>query len=84
MAEEKKSLMKRFLEAGIPPAQMFHHASDLYVYVNKTTLEIVNDWCRENGYDRGWSCPVFKSNIDGALMFDCAFAYEPDLCALGE
>lgn len=78
-----KSLMARFIEAGLGKSDMFHHESDLYVYVTPVTEKIVTEYCKENGYDPKWMCPKFTSNIDGKRMYDCVFAYEPQLMELG-
>lgn len=75
--ENEKSLMQRLLDAGYPLEEMDHHESNLYVYVTPLTTRIVEDWCKENGYDRTWHCPIFKDNITGKPMYDCVFQYDP-------
>ena len=82
LKQKGKSLMARFIEAGLTKSDMFHHESDLYVYVTPTTAKIVADYCKENGYSQQWMCPRFINNVDGKAMFDCAFAYEPELMVL--
>ena len=77
-----RSLMKRLIDAGFTEKDMFHHYSDLYVYVTPESTKIVEEWCRERGFRRAWMCPMFRSNIDGKPMYDCAFAYEPKLMEL--
>ena len=72
-----KSLYKALIEAGYPEEEMFHWQSDLYVFVTPLTTRIVEDWCKENGFDRTWHCPIFKDNVAGRAMYDCAFCYEP-------
>lgn len=69
------TLMQRLLDAGYPREQMFHHCSDLYVYVTPLTTKIVNNWCKEQGFLRSWHCPIFKDQITGKPMYDCAFQY---------
>ena len=80
---KERSLMQRFIDAGMTKEEMFHYHSDLYVFVTPLTRKIVNEYCREFGYDVGWMCPVFRSLIDGRMMYDCAFSYEPELMELG-
>lgn len=70
-----KPLKQRLLDAGYPKTEMDHHASDLYVYVTPLTSSIITEWCRDNGYDRNWHCPIFKCNITGRKMYDCAFQW---------
>ena len=69
------TLMQRLLDAGYPREQMFHHLSDLYVYVTPLTTKIVNNWCKEQCFLRSWHCPIFKDQITGKPMYDCAFQY---------
>ena len=70
-----KSLMERLLEAGYPKEEMYHHCSDLYVYVTPLTTRVIDAWCAEHGYRRTWHCPVFYDQIAGRPMYDCAFQY---------
>ena len=72
-----KSLYKALIEAGYLEEEMFHWQSDLYVFVTPLTTQIVEDWCKENGFDRTLHCPIFKDNVTGRAMYDCAFCYEP-------
>lgn len=72
-------IMKRLLDAGYPKEDMYHHNSDLYVYVTPLTERIVNEYCKENGYSRTWHCPIFKDQVTGRPMYDCAFQYVPGL-----
>lgn len=76
MAENAdQPLMLRLLEAGYPRTEMYHHESDLYVYVTPVTSAVIRDWCREHGYSRTWHCPIFQDQITGKPMYDCAFQY---------
>lgn len=70
------TLMQRLLNAGYPREEMFNHESDLYVYVTPLTQKVINEFCEEYGYDKNWQCPIFINQIDGELMFDCAFCYD--------
>lgn len=71
-----KSLMQRLLDAGYPREQIYHHESDLYVFVTPLTMRIVEGWCKDNGYRRWLTCPIFKDQITGKAMYDCAFQYD--------
>lgn len=68
-------LMKRLLDAGYPKEDMAHHESDLYVYVTPETTKVIEQWCREHGYDRAWNCPTFYDQITGRKMYDCEFQW---------
>ena len=70
-----KFLLQRLLEAGYPQEEMDHHESDLYVFVTPLTTKVIEDWCKEMGYDKDWHCPIFTDQITGRKMYDCAFQY---------
>ena len=69
-------LQKRLIEAGYPKKEMFHHETDLYVYATPLTKKVVDKWCKENNFNREWHCPIFKDQITGRYMYDCAFQYD--------
>jgi len=48
-----------------------YHQSDLYVPINKITIDIVERYQFKNNVES------FKSNIDGTMWFDIPFAYNP-------
>ena len=73
MAE--KTLMERLLDAGYPREEMYHHCSDLYVFVTPLTTRVIEAWCKEHNYSRTWHCPMFKDQVTGKPMYDCAFQY---------
>lgn len=70
-----KPLMQQLLDAGYPRDEMFHHESDLYVYVTPLTTSVIEEWCKENNYRIGWHCPTFRDQITGRQMYDCVFQY---------
>lgn len=70
-----KPLMQRLLDAGYPRDEMFHHESDLYVYVTPLTTPVIEEWCKENNYRIGWHYPTFRDQITGRKMYDCVFQY---------
>lgn len=72
-------LMQRLLGVGYPREEMYHHESDLYVYVTPETTQVIEQWCKEHGYDRTWRCPTFYDQITGRPMYDCAFQYDDHL-----
>lgn len=67
--------MEMLLDNGYPRDQMLHHESDLYIFVTPPATKVINEWCNEHGYRRSWNCPIFKDQITGKLMYDCAFQY---------
>lgn len=71
----EKTLLTCLLEAGYPKKDIFHHKSDLYIYVTPLTKSIVKNWYQENHLNQNWHCTKFKDNITGRMMYDCAFQY---------
>lgn len=72
---EDKTLLERLLEAGYPEQDIYHHCSDMYVFVTPLTTKIINDWCTEHKFNINWHCPMFTDRITGRKMYDCAFQY---------
>ena len=78
MTEQKlkdKTLKQMLLDAGYPKIEMFHHYSDLYVFVTPVTTRVIDEWCNEHGYTKNLHCPKFKDRITGKPMYDCAFQW---------
>ena len=79
MNERKRTkmteLMKRLVDAGYPREEMYHHYTDLYVYVNEISRPVIEQWCAEHGWRKDWMCPIFRDQITGRPMYDCAFQY---------
>ena len=74
------SLYRKLIKANYPKDGIYHHCSDLYVHVNALTCKIVKEWVKENGYENIAKPPLletFIDEIDGRLMYDVAFAYDP-------
>lgn len=67
------NLMELLLKAGYPKEEMYNHYSDLYVYVNEISTNVITKWCKDNNYGIDWHCPRFTDNITGREMYDCAF-----------
>lgn len=74
-----KPLMQMLLDAGYLHEEMFHHYSDLYIFITPLTMRVTNEWCRANGFSKSWFCPTFRDQITGRRMYDCAFQYIPEL-----
>lgn len=72
---DEKTLMQMLLDAGYPESEMYHHYSDLYVFVTPITTRVIDKWCNEHGYEKSLHCPKFKDQITGKPMYDCAFQY---------
>ena len=71
----QKTLMEMLIEAGYPKEEMDHHCSDLYVYVTPLITKVIEEWCKANNYSMDWHCPIFKDQITGKMMYDCAFQW---------
>lgn len=78
---EKKPLMEMLIEAGYPESEIYHHETDLYVFVTPLTIRILDKWLIENGFKQlKWNPFLvnrFIDNITGKPMYDIAFQYLP-------
>ena len=74
---KNKTLMEALEEAGYPREQMFHHDSDLYIYVTPLTREITDAWFKENGLHKKLFVSTFTDQITGKQMYDIFFQYTP-------
>ena len=83
MMEEKKNkpLLERLLDAGYPADQVFHHESDLYVFITPLTEAVIDEWLVDNGFKRLKDVPLLMSKfcdqVTGQMMYDIAFQYLP-------
>lgn len=68
-------LMQRLVDAGYPRSEMDHHGSDLYVFVTPVTTREIEKWCADHKYSITHFCPIFRDQITGRMMYDCAFQY---------
>ena len=77
----KSTLIETLILAGYPEDQIFHHESDLYIFVwwhGKNFADVVRKWYRENGLSTSeFMIGHFKDQITGKPMLDCAFQYTP-------
>ena len=69
------TLMERLVEAGYPKKDLYHHCSDLYIFVTPLTQRVVNEWFREQGLNRELFVSTFRDQITGRPMYDVAFQY---------
>lgn len=74
--KDERSLMRRLLDAGYPRNEMYNHSGDLYVYATELATKVIGKWCIDNGYNFDWHCPMFRDQITGRPMYDCAFQYD--------
>lgn len=72
---KKKSLYQCFLDGGIPPEEIDHHYSDLYVKVSISSKRILEDYQKNSGVR--CFAEVFKANDGSGYWYDIAFAYDP-------
>lgn len=71
------TLMEKLVEAGYPQQEMYHHCSDLYVYLTPLTRRVINEWFEEEGLSRDSFVSTFTDQISGRPMYDVAFQYTP-------
>lgn len=75
------SLIDLLLEEGYPKEEIFHHASDLYIFVTPLTTSVLEKWCDMNGWNRklvkekSFLFDKFRDQVTGRLMYDIAFQY---------
>ena len=76
-----KKLLEMLIEAGYPEDDIFHHNSDLYVFVSELTTNVIKEWCKINGYKfdeirkDSFLLSTFNDQITGKQMYDIAFQY---------
>ena len=70
-----KSLYQCFLDGGIPPEEIDHHYSDLYVKVSFKSQKILEEFQKNTG--TRCFAQIFKANDGSGLWYDIAFAYDP-------
>lgn len=76
MKIENKTLMETLIDAGYPREEMYHHYSDLYIFLTPKTARIVDRWYKEHGLNRRLFVKPFKDQITSRPMLDCAFQYD--------
>ena len=78
---KKKTLIEMLIEAWYPKEDIYPHESDLYIFVTPLTTKVLEDWCKENGWNIGLvkgESLIFSKFIDvitGKQMYDVAFQY---------
>lgn len=76
-----KTLIEMLIEAGYPKEQIYHHESDLYIFINPLTTKVLEDWCKLTGWsnrlvkDKSFLFSTFKDNVTGLMMYEVAFQY---------
>ena len=73
------TLIEKLIKAGYPKELIYHHGSDLYVYATSVAEKAINDWAKENGYNKFHFVEKFNDNVTGKPMFNVAFQYDPFL-----
>lgn len=71
------TLMEKLEVAGYPREEMYHHESDLYVFLTPLTKRVIDEWFKENGLTRSLFVSTFRDQITGKPMYDVAFQYTP-------
>ena len=69
------TLIEKLLEKGYPKEEIYHHESDLYIFVTPMPQKVVSEWFKEQNLNKGLFVSVFKDQITGKPMYDCAFQY---------
>lgn len=74
-----KFLMEELVAAGYPVDEIYHHASDMYVFVTPVSAAVIEAYYKKMGWSRRWNAPIFTDQITGRPMYDVAFQYAPEL-----
>lgn len=69
------TLIEKLIGAGYPRKEMYHHCSDLYVFVTPETTKAINEWFKEQRMNKELFVSRFKDNVTGKPMYDIAFQY---------
>lgn len=69
------TLLEMLLNAGYPKDQVFHHYSDLYVFVTPTTKTVIEKWLKEKGLAKHLFVSTFSDQVTGKLMYEVAFQW---------
>ena len=73
--ETIKSLYQCFLDGGVPPEEISHHYSDLYVTVSLKSKRILEEFRKQSSIR--CFAEIFKANDGSGDWYDIAFAYDP-------
>ena len=71
------TLMEKLEAAGYPRKEMYHHESDLYVFLTPLTKRVIDEWFKEEGLTRSLFVSTFRDQITGKSMYDVAFQSTP-------
>lgn len=77
---KEKSLMQRLLEAGYPLNEMFVHQrkNELYFYNTLLSTRVIDEWCKDNGFNKEQRCAPYKGTITGRQMYVCKLQDEKE------
>ena len=71
-----------FLDGGVPPDEIDHHFSDLYVKVSAKSKSILAEY--QKNTDTRCFAEVFQASDGSGQWYDIAFAYDPFWIAVAE
>ena len=71
------TLMEKLEAAGYPRKEMYHHESDLYVFLTPLTKRVIDEWFKEEGLTRSLFVSTFRDQITGESMYEVDFQYKP-------
>ena len=77
MKENTPNLMQMLIDAGYSESDIFHHRSDLYIYLTPLTRQVVDKWTKITGYKKYLFVSIFTDQVTGRKMYDVAFQYTP-------
>lgn len=69
------TLIEKLIEAGYPRKEMYHHYSDLCIFVTPLTTKVVDEWFKEQKLNKELFASRFKDNVTGKQMYCIAFQY---------
>lgn len=69
------TLIETLLGAGYSEKEIYHHYSDLYIFVNDLTREVIEEWFTKQGLNKKLFVSTFRDQITGKPMFEIAFQY---------
>ena len=70
-------MVERMKHYDLDGKAMYHHESDLYVFLTPLTKRVIDKWFKEEGLTRSLFVSTFRDQITGKPMYDIAFQYTP-------
>lgn len=71
------TLIEKLIEAGYPREEMYHHYSDLYIFITPLTTRVIDEWFKEQELDKALFVEKFRDQITGRPMYSVSFQYIP-------